>query len=41
MIHKLELCCPHCGVRSIFPRDTRLPVKVKVLCGNCQQEITN
>ncbi len=40
MIHNLELRCPHCGVRSVFPRDTRLPVKVKVLCGNCQEDIT-
>ena len=40
MIRKLELRCPHCGVRSVFPRDTRLPVKVKVLCGNCQKDIT-
>ena len=41
MARKLELSCPHCGVRSVFPRDTKLPVKVKVLCGSCREDITS
>jgi hypothetical protein len=40
MTRKLDVCCPHCGMKSIFPLETRLPVKVKVLCGNCREDIT-
>ena len=40
MSRELELQCPHCGARSTFPRDTKIPVKVKVLCGRCKEDIT-
>ncbi len=41
MTRKLDVCCPHCGVKSIFPMETKLPVKVKVLCGSCREDITD
>ena len=41
MTRKLNLNCPHCGARSTFPRDTKIPVKVKVLCGRCKEDITS
>jgi hypothetical protein len=41
MPRKLELFCPHCGVKGVFPRDAKLPVKVKVLCGHCREDITS
>ena len=41
MTRKLQLECPHCGAKSSFPRDTKIPVKVKVLCGRCKEDITS
>jgi hypothetical protein len=41
MSRRLDIRCPHCRMKSVFPLETRLPVKVKVLCGNCREDITD